>query len=490
MSQLSAWKMAGATFVLCAATSIGAQAQTFNTLVTFDGSNGSQPYYGSLVQGANGLLYGTTYVGGTEGLGTVFSVTSDGDLTTQYSFLMQSDCSDGKSPVGALVLARDGNYYGTTYGGGDDLTCNAPTGCGTIFRMTPEGTLTTLHVFQGTDGFLPYDGLAQSPSGLLYGTTYYGGASGQGTVFEIAPTSGTLTTLHSFSSTDGAFPTSALVQGTDGDFYGTTTGGGNLTCFPPVGCGTVFRITPGGKLATLHSFALNDGANPVGGLILATDGNFYGATANGGDLTCNTNGCGTVFRMAPRGTFKTLHSFHGRDGRAPTAGPIQATDGGLYGTTAGGGNLRCDAPIGCGTVFKIAPTGELTTLHSFCDPPCTTDGVYPYAGLIQATDGTFYGVTNEGGSLGDGTIFSLSTGLAPFVSFVRNPAKVGQSFGILGQGFTGTTSVAINGIQTDFNVVFDTFIRATVPAGATRGYVTVTTPSGTLTSNVPFHVIP
>jgi uncharacterized repeat protein (TIGR03803 family) len=175
--------------------------------------------------------------------------------------------------------------------------------------------------------------------------------------------------------------------------------------------------------------------------------------------------------------------------RAPTASPIQATDGNLYGTTFFGGNLSCDSRYGCGTVFRIEPTGALTTLHSFCDPPCN-DGAWPLAGLIQATDGTFYGAASSGGSMGDGTIFSLSMGLAPFLAFVQDYGKVGQTGGILGQGFTGTTGVSFNGTSATFTVISDTYLTATVPAGATTGYVTVATPSGTLTSNVPFHVIP
>jgi uncharacterized repeat protein (TIGR03803 family) len=184
--------------------------------------------------------------------------------------------------------------------------------------------------------------------------------------------------------------------------------------------------------------------------------------------------------------------LHGRVD--PTAGLIQATDGNFYGTTANGGadlaDCKSDFGIdGCGTIFELTPGGTLTTLHSFS----STDGGIPYGGLLQATNGTFYGTTNQGGDIIEGytcgTLFSLDMGLGPFVSFVRNPAKVGQKFGILGQGLTGTTNVTLNGIPASFTVKSETLIEATVPPGATTGYVTVTTPSGTLTSNVPFHVI-
>ena len=166
---------------------------------------------------------------------------------------------------------------------------------------------------------------------------------------------------------------------------------------------------------------------------------------------------------------------------------MQGTDGNLYGTTYGGG-VGCNY-FGCGTVFRITPTGVLTTLYSFCQLTNCSDGEIPTAGLLQATDGVFYGTTQQGGQNNDGTIFSLNTGLAPFVSFIRNPAKVGQQFGILGYGLTGTTTVSFNGTPANFKAQSDTLLIATVPTGATTGYITVTTPSGTLTSNVPFGLI-
>ena len=147
-----------------------------------------------------------------------------------------------------------------------------------------------------------------------------------------------------------------------------------------------------------------------------------------------------------------------------------------------------------GTIFKITPQGVLTTLYTFCSQPNCTDGANPGTALMQSTDGNFYGTTFSGGQGGlsgeMGTIFRLSTGLGPFVKLVRSAGKVGQSGGILGQGFTGTTGVFLNGTPANFTVVSDTYIQATVPAGGTSGFVTVDTPGGVLTSNVPFHVIP
>lgn len=202
---------------------------------------------------------------------------------------------------------------------------------------------------------------------------------------------------------------------------------------------------------------------------------------------CGPYGCGTLFEVSGN-HLSTLYTFcnlaNCADGSKPVS-LIQGSDGNFYGSTneGGTGNPRY------GTVFKFTSAGALTTLYSFCSTTGCADGKFP-VGLLQATNGIFYGTTGEGGTSNDGTVFSLNDGLAPFVSFIRNPAKVGQQFGILGYGLTGTSSVSLNGVTTGFTVKSDTLLTATVPTGATTGYVTVTTPSGTLTSNVPFHVIP
>jgi uncharacterized repeat protein (TIGR03803 family) len=483
MTKLSAWKKACAVFLLCAAMSIAAPAQTLTTLVDFDGTNGDGPQ-ATLIQGHDGNLYGTTFAGGGDldcganGCGTIFKITLNGTLTTLYTFCAQPNCADGSAPYAGLVLATDGNFYGTTYQGGD-LACGQGAGCGTLFKITPSGTLTTLHSFDGIDGNSPEGGLIQAADGSFYGTTALGGDTicfeGCGTVFKITP-SGALTTLHSFDGIDGNSPEGGLIQAADGNFYGTTAlGGGSL------GYGTVFKMTPAGTLMTLSDF--DDGAQPRAGLVEGTDGNFYGTTYYGG-----FDSFGTVFKVTPGGTLTTLYDFC-RDGctsgDSPTAALVQATDGNFYGTAHLGGTGES------GTAFKITPTGELTTLYSFCD---CADGGFPFGGLVQATNGTFYGTTQHSGNdtcgfNGCGTVFSLDMGLGPFVTFVRASGRVGRTGPILGQGFTGTTSVSLNGILASFTVISDTLIRATVPVGGTTGYVTVTTPSGTLTSNVPFHVI-
>jgi uncharacterized repeat protein (TIGR03803 family) len=258
MTKLNGWKMAGVSLLVCAATAIAAPAQAFNTLADFDFTNGAFPYYMSLVQGADGNFYGTTVEGGTIGAGTVFKITPTGTLTTLYSFCSQTNCSDGYDPFGGLVQATDGNFYGTTYTGGAN-------GGGTIFKITPAGKLTTLHSFCSqtcADGDNPIAALIQATDGNFYGTTEFGGANADGTVFKITP-AGKLTTLYSFCSptdcTDGANPYAGVTQATDGNFYGTAPYGGAY------GAGTVFKITAGGKLTTLHSFDSDDGASPYGG---------------------------------------------------------------------------------------------------------------------------------------------------------------------------------------------------------------------------------
>lgn len=206
------------------------------------------------------------------------------------------DCqvSDCYFPVGALAQGADGNLYGV--------------GSLAIFKISTDGTLTIVHTFGGSDGSAPRSGLLLGADGNFYGTTETGGANGNlGTIYEITPT-GTLTTIHSFGGSDGSSPFAPLIQASDGSFYGTTEAGGTSSCR----CGTVFRIGSQGKLVTLHSFsgATSDGGLPFGALVQATDGNFYGTTSSGG-----TYDRGTVFKITSTGLFTILHSFKGGDGK-------------------------------------------------------------------------------------------------------------------------------------------------------------------------------
>jgi uncharacterized repeat protein (TIGR03803 family) len=475
------WKTACAVCVLCAAAAIALPAQTLTTLHSFDGTDGANPFAG-LVQATNGNLYGATSLGGANNLGAIFKITPDGALTMLYSFCSQSGCTDGAQPYATLVQAINGNFYGTTEFGGANND-------GSVFSITPSDVLTTLYSFCSqsgcTDGLGPTEALLQAANQNLYGTTVLGGANNGGTVFEITA-NGTLKTLYNFCSqsgcTDGLGP-AALIQATNGNFYGTTANGGAL------GYGTVFEVTPSGTLTTLYSFCSQtgcaDGKYPAAALVQATDGDFYGTTNQGG--ANRGKPYGTVFKVTASGALTTLHSFDSTDGASPSAPLIQATDGNFYGTTYFGGAN----PNGYGTVFKITPSGAVTTLHSFQ----SREGSNSYAGLIQATNGNFYGTTRFGGannacSGGCGTVFSLSVGLGPFVETLPTSTKVGAGIRILGTNLTGATSVTFNGTPAVFEVVSSSFITTTVPAGATSGNVQVVTPGGTLTSNVPFRVLP
>jgi uncharacterized repeat protein (TIGR03803 family) len=468
---------------LSLASSSPVWAQTFTSLHSFNGTDGANPGAVALIQGTSGNLYGTAFGGGANNLGTVFKITPSGTLTRLHSF----DGTDGNGPESGPVQAADGNFYGTTRNGGANDSCDVR-GCGTVYKITPSGVLTTLYSFCSqsgcTDGDVPYAALLQAADGNLYGGTTAGGAYGYGTIFKITP-SGRLTTLHSFDSSDGASPDGELVQGTDGNFYGTAGAGGN-------GYGTVFKMTPSGMLTTLHIFAgyPTDGDEPLGGLVPAADGSFYGTTYFGGTSnTCSYGshvGCGTIFKITQSGTLTTLHSFDTTDGSGPKSALVQATDGNLYGTTVYGG-ADC-VPAGCGTVFRVTPSGTLTTLYSFCSQSGCTDGSFATS-MLQDTNGRFYGTTNQGGASGDGTVFSFSVGLGPFVETQPTSGKVGAAVKILGTNLTGATSVAFNGTPATFTPS-SSLITTTVPAGATTGTVQVVTPHGTLSSNVPFRVRP
>jgi uncharacterized repeat protein (TIGR03803 family) len=422
-------------------------AGALTTLYSSLSVDGSSPYAG-LVQGTDGNLYGTTSDGGANGDGTVFTITPTGTLTTLHSF----SSIDGAGPIAGLAQGTDGNFYGTTSSGG------ASHYYGTVFKITPAGTLTTLYSFAWSDGARPSAGLVQGVDGNFYGTARLGGASGDGTVFMVTPT-GTLTTLHSFAGSDGKYPQAALVQGTDGILYGTTSEGG--TSFN----GTVFKITPAGALTTLYSFSGSDGARPSAGLVQGTDGNFYGTTPFGG-----ANGYGTVFKITPAGALTTLHSFAYSDGEEPDTALVHGTDGNFYGTTPFGG------ANGYGTVFKITPAGTLTTLHSFSRG---VDGSYPEAGLVQGTDGNFYGTTIDGGAYGGWVFFRLTPGPGPSPTVTgifpaSGPVSGGSIVAVSGQDFQPGATVTIGGASaTTVRYVSATKLNFVTPVHA-AGAVTVT----------------
>ncbi len=352
-------------------------AASLNVIYNFTASNngGTNPSAG-LLQGSDGNFYGTTQNGGDGTVGTVFRMTPAGILTTLVSF----NGANGANPTAALVQGSDGNFYGTTLNGGDANN-------GTVFMMTPAGVLTLLVSFDGNNGAYPYAGLIQGRDGNLYGTTLSGGSTSNGTVFKLTPT-GVLTTLASFNGSNGANPQAALMQGSDGNFYGTTNSGGTAND------GTVFKLTPAGTLISLASFKGTNGINPVASLVQGSDGNFYGTTASGGSAHD-----GVIFKITPAGVLTTVVSFKGSNGAYPQGGLIQGSDGNFYGTT----NPEAANIANAGTVFKITPTGDLTTLASFNG----LNGEQPFASLVRGHDGTFYGTTNIGGISNEGVIFQL-----------------------------------------------------------------------------------
>jgi uncharacterized repeat protein (TIGR03803 family) len=482
--------------LLCAAATTAARAQTFKAIHSFDGMDGEYDSTSVPIQGTDGNLYGVMPEGGANAFGTAYRMTPTGELTTIYNFCAQSGCADGQNPEGDLVQGTDGDFYGVTINGG-------AAGYGTAFKITSSGALTTLYNFcsraECQDGAEPNGGLVLGSDGNFYGTTE--GSSLRvrgGTIFKLNP-NGLLETLYNFclegSCIQSLFP-SGLIQGRDGNFYGTTQyGGDGAFCTVTGGCGQVFKISPQGDFTTLHAFCsesnCSDGLYPYAALVQASDGNFYGTTGQGGDSpVCGIpGGCGTIFRITSDGVLTTLHSFcsleYCADGLSPQGSLIQATDGDLYGTSRQGGGELLD-----GTVFKITTQGKLTLLYRFDCPRVPCSGLYPYVGLVQDTDGTFYGVTNQGGIIGYGVVYDISTGLGPFVQTQTDSGAVDTTVNILGTNLTGATGVSFNGTAASFTVASSSLITATVPADASSGYVAVTTPSGVLTSNRPFQVVP
>ncbi len=367
-----------------AALTIGAAANAdthFNVLATFD-STAMNPV-APLIQGADGNFYGTTSQGGPSNAGTIVQITPSGVVTVLYAF---SGGADGGVPYGALIQDADGSFYGAASSGG-------AFGAGTIFRLAPGGNFGIVYAFSGgADGAAPYASLVRAADGSFYGTASSGGAFGAGTVFNVRP-DGSFSTIYAFTGADdGGYPYAGVTTGADGNLYGTTYAGGSS------GAGTVFQLTPSGVLSTLYAFTGGaDGAYPYAGVTVGADGSLAGATSQG-----NANGQGGVFRLAPDGTFTVLHDFaaDANDGAYPIGALIQAADGSYYGTTLFGG------AAGAGTIYQVAADGAYSVLYAFTG---ADDGAYPYAAMVQATDGSFYGSSAFGGGQGDGTAFRLST---------------------------------------------------------------------------------
>ena len=457
--------------VVCAA--IAAQAQVYTPLYNY-GSTASDPIspatFSAIAQGRDGRLYSTTGGGGTNNWGAAYAITTSGSLSKLYDFVAYPAPS---GPASGLTLGTDGFFYGSTTTGGAHRL-------GTVFKLSDIGVFSDLWDFGNKvdDQGSPEAPLVLGADGNLYGTND-GGYNGQyGSVFKITP-KGALTTIHVFKATDGTTPY-GMILGLDGNFYGVTRAGGahNL--------GVVFKMTKAGKVTVLWSFAgyPGDGSQPVGGLVQGNDGVIYGTTYAGGSLNQ-----GTMFKISSTGSgYLVLHNFDYtktvNDGLQPLGDLALGTDGNVYGTTWKGGKQNV------GVLFRMTPSGQYSILYSFCSVSGCKDGSYPQTGMIQHTNGKFYGATESGGqTVNGGEFYSLDMGLGPFVDLVAVWGKVGSTIEVLGQGFTGTSGVKLGGTTANFTVVSDTYLTAKVPAGSS-GFVTVTTPGGTLTSSRKFFVTP
>ena len=423
---------------------------------------------GSLIQGRDGAVYGASSGFGTrETDGTVFRMASGGRLSSVHDFAG----SDGQNPLG-ISLGIDGNFYGVAEGGGNS-------GAGVLFKLTPSGAFDVLYQFTGgSDGSNPQAQPIQASDGNFYGTTD-ADSSTAGVVYKYVLTSGTVSTIYSFNTDQlqSYIIQAPVVEGNDGNLYGTSTSGGVN------GCGTIFELSISGALIQLYSFPCGAGGSiPVAPLIQASDGNLYGTTEGGGIMTSKCpQGCGTIFKLS-EGAVTILYEFSSspHDGQYPIASLVEGTDGNLYGTTDEGGT------VGFGTIYQVSTSGQYKQLYSFS----SKFGRYPSGGLLQHTNGKFYGTAFQGGTYGEGTLFTLNMGLGPFIALVRNSGRVGQPVQILGQGLTGSLRVTINGVAaTNYKVVSDTYMTATIPTGATSGPVVVTTPTGTLTSNQNLRIV-
>jgi uncharacterized repeat protein (TIGR03803 family) len=371
----------------------GLQAQTFNVIHSFSGSDGSGPLAGLAID-SKGNLYGTTNSGGVHGAGAVFRANGSGQEHVLYSF--GSIANDGANPESSLIFDASGNLYGTTFSGG-------VSGNGTVFKLTPKGVETVLYSFAGgADGANPEARLAMDKLGNLYGTTSAGGLSGEGTVFEISK-AGQHSVLYSFGGgSDGTVPVAGVTLDAKGNLYGTTSSGGSYSY------GTVFelkRLQSGWAERILYNFQMQaDGGIPYAGVVFDHAGNLYGGTTDGGGGV--GGGGGTIFKLSPSSggvwTFDVLYSLYGWNISGPFRDLFFNTASGvIYGTT------HCDGTYEAGTVYQLTPSGDTwtyTLLYTFTGG---TDGLYVFSNLVIDKSGNLYGTANTGGASGYGDIFKV-----------------------------------------------------------------------------------
>lgn len=390
--------LSSAAIALLCGLTMPSVAQTESVLYTFQTGTDGAIPYAGLVGDRDGILYGTTLWGGLYNDGAVFKLDKRKHESVVYSF---AGGTDGIAPKASLILDKRGNLYGTTTRGGSSADA------GIVFKIDPSGTETVLHRFTGgSDGGTPLASLLRIPPGNLYGTTYAGGDASClcGTVYRIS-LSGKETVLHTFGlGTDGRFPQGGLIADSSGTLYGTTLAGGAY------GWGTVFKIDKAGNESVLYSFNPGngtDGLEPSGNLARDAAGNLYGTTQGGGNQNfCFLFGCGTVFKVDPTGEETVLYAFGNdsdSDGASPSAGVVRDDAGNLYGTTTAGGPGELE---GFGTVFKLDPLGQETVLYRFSGG---SDGAFPRSKLLIDRNGNLYGTASLGGPLdtGEGVVFKI-----------------------------------------------------------------------------------
>jgi len=438
-----------ALFALAAAPSALAQSDGFTESVFLSaGFDGSNPV-GGVVLAADGNFYGVTTNGGTEDDGVLYKVTPSGAVSTVYSFCAKAKCADGQFPTSGLIQGSDGNFYGTTQSGGAN-------GGGIAFKVTPSGTLTVLYAFCSvyttvcTDGKNPGQ-LVQGTDGNFYGTAgggtnTYGNGNQGGIVFQLTP-AGKLTVLHSFCSqtncSDGGLPSSGLVQASDGNFYGLAASGGST------GYGVAYRVTAGGAYSIVHSFCAvladklcEDGGGPNGTLVEAADTSFYGVTQLGGPNVATGAGGGTAFNLTTGGTLTTLYSFCSQSNCTDGYAPasgLYLASDGNYYGTTLYGTQSNPQPVQDAVVFQLSGS-TVTTVYTFCALKACTDGESPNGSLIQGSDGSLYSVTEFGGAYSSGTVYKLTHTPA-----LAGPVHLSLGESTLSLGSSTTLSWSVSG---------------------------------------------
>lgn len=456
------------------------QAQTFgeDIVASFGASapEGNQP--SNLIQASDGNFYGTMYAGGAGGSGSIYKVTPAGAATVLYTFCNTLPCTEGNSPYFApLVQASDGFLYGTTFAGGLN-------GAGTFYRISLTGTLTTLHNFceKGggacTDGGLPYEALIQGTDGDFYGSTIDGGKNGTGNLFKVTD-AGDYTDLYDLPATDAG--ASALVQGSDGNFYGTIYSGAG-----PQANGFVFQLTPAGAFKSVYNFCqkggadCTDGALPGNGVIEGADGDFYGTTSGGGnDDYCGANnqGGGTLYKVTSAGVLTTLYEFcskaDGADGIGPQQPPVLGSDGAYYGVTFAGGNSTLS-----GTFYRWNGS-TLSTLFDYCQTGSCTGGVaQPYLS-VQGADGAFYGNSDYYQDVQDDPAVFKMVNLAGLAA----PVQLSLSSSSVTPGATFTLSYKV--INATSDTMKQCFALNNANVAAWTGVKTATPSTQTVTLTAP-----